>query len=300
MMLAEAARDANVPFIMSGAATGLLEDLGRLAPEHGWYQLYIARDRKISEDMVCRAAQAGLSTLVITVDVPVSSNRERNRRNGFVRPLKLTLKSKLEACRHPGWLVEFMRLGPPMLSNWQAYAPQGATASEVVEFVRTQMPTPVLWQDIEAFRRLWPGKLVLKGIMHPDDATRAAAMGVDGIMVSNHGARQLDRAPAPIEVLPAIHAAVGDKMTVMYDGGVRRGSDVIIALCLGAKFVFVGRPTLYGVVAGGCAGAARAFDIFRNEIDLTMAQMGAPDIKSLGPQFLMWKDQDDLRRNVRS
>ena len=131
--------------------------------------------------------------------------------------------------------------------------------------------------------------------MHPDDATRAAAMGVDGIMVSNHGARQLDRAPAPIEVLPAIHAAVGDKMTVMYDGGIRRGSDVIIALCLGAKFVFVGRPTLYGVVAGGCAGAARAFDIFRNEIDLTMAQMGAPDIKSLGPQFLMWKDQDDLR-----
>jgi L-lactate dehydrogenase (cytochrome)/(S)-mandelate dehydrogenase len=299
LMLAEAAKAANVPFIMSGAATGLIEDLGRLAPEHGWYQLYIARDRKISEDMVRRAANAGLSTLVITVDVPVSSNRERNRRNGFVRPLKLTLKTKLEACRHPGWLVEFLRLGPPMLSNWQAYAPNGATASEVAEFARTQMPTPVLWQDIEAFRRLWPGKLVLKGVMHPDDATRAAAMGVDGIMVSNHGARQLDRAPAPMEVLPAIHAAVGDKMTVMYDGGIRRGSDVIIALCLGAKFVFVGRPTLYGVVAGGCAGAARAFDIFRNEIDLTMAQMGAPDIKSLGPQFLMWKDQDDLRRNVR-
>ena len=201
MMLAEAARDANVPFIMSGAATGLIEDLGRLAPEHGWYQLYIAHDRKISEDMVRRAAHAGLSTLVITVDVPVSSNRERNRRNGFVRPLKLTLKTKLEACRHPAWLVEFMRLGPPMLSNWQAYAPNGATASEVAEFARSQMPTPVLWQDIEAFRRLWPGKLVLKGVMHPDDATRAAAMGVDGIMVSNHGARQLDRAPAPIEVL---------------------------------------------------------------------------------------------------
>ena len=299
MMLAEAARDANVPFIMSGAATGLIEDLGKLAPDHGWYQLYIARDRKISEDMVRRAAQAGLSTLVITVDVPVSSNRERNRRNGFVRPLKLTFKTKLEACLHPTWMAEYVRLGQPMLSNWQAYAPSGATAPEVVEFVRTQMPTPVLWQDIEAFRRLWPGKLVLKGIMHPDDATRAAAMGVDGIMVSNHGARQLDRAPAPIEVLPAIHAAVGDKMTVMYDGGVRRGSDVIIALCLGAKFVFVGRPTLYGVVAGGCAGAARAFDIFRNEIDLTMAQMGAPDIKSLGPQFIMWKSQDDLRRNVR-
>jgi (S)-mandelate dehydrogenase len=299
MMLAEAAKAANVPFIMSGAATGLIEDLGRLAPDHGWYQLYVARDRKISEDMIRRVTDAGLSTLVITVDVPVSSNRERNRRNGFVRPLKLTLKTKLEACLHPAWMVEFMRLGPPMLSNWQAYAPSGASASDVATFVTTQMPTPLLWQDIESFRRLWRGNLVLKGIMHPDDASRAAAMGVDGIIVSNHGARQLDRAAAPVEVLPAIHAAVGDKMTVMYDGGIRRGSDVIVALCLGAKFVFVGRPTLYGVAAGGCAGAARALGIFRNEIDLTMAQMGAPDIQSLGPQFLMWKDPDDLKRNVR-
>jgi (S)-mandelate dehydrogenase len=299
MMLAEAARAANVPFIMSGAATGSIEDLGRLAPEHGWYQLYGARDRKISEDMIRRAADAGLATLVVTVDVPVSSNRERNRRNGFVRPLKLTVKTKLEACLHPGWLIEFMRLGPPMLSNWQAYAPNGASASDVATFVTSQMPTPLLWQDIESFRRLWPGKLVLKGIMHPEDATRAAAMGVDGIMVSNHGARQLDRAPAPIDVLPAITAAVGERMTIMYDGGIRRGSDVVTALCLGAKFVFVGRPTLYGVAAGGCAGAARALAIFRNEIDLVMAQMGAPDIKSLGPQFLMWKDAADLERNLR-
>lgn len=299
MMLAEAARAANVPFIMSGAATGSMEDLGHVAPDHGWYQLYVARDRKISEDMIRRAADAGLSTLVLTVDVPVSSNRERNRRNGFVRPLKLTLKTKLEACLHPAWLVEFMRLGPPMLSNWQAYAPRGASAEDVATYVTTQMPTPLLWQDIESFRRLWAGKLVLKGIMHPDDATRAAAMGVDGVMVSNHGARQLDRAPAPIDVLAAIKAAAGDKMTIMYDGGIRRGSDVITALCLGAKFVFVGRPTLYGVTAGGCAGATRALDIFRNEIDLTMAQMGAPDIKSLGPQFLMWKDEADLERNVR-
>ena len=171
MMLAEAAKAANIPFIMSGAATGSIEDLGRVAPDHGWYQLYIARDRKISEDMIRRVADAGLSTLVVTVDVPVSSNRERNRRNGFVRPLKLTLKTKLEACLHPAWLVEFMRLGPPMLSNWQAYAPSGATAEDVATFVTTQMPTPILWQDIESFRRLWSGKLVLKGIMHPDDAS---------------------------------------------------------------------------------------------------------------------------------
>ena len=156
-----------------------------------------------------------------------------------------------------------------------------------------QIPMPVTWQDIDAFRRAWPGTLVLKGIMHPADATRALASGVDGIMVSNHGGRQLDRAPAPIEVLPAINAAVGDKMTLMYDSGIRRGSDAITALCLGAKYVFVGRATLYGVTAGGCAGASRALAILRDEIERTMMQMGAPDIKSLGPHWLMWKTAAD-------
>jgi L-lactate dehydrogenase (cytochrome)/(S)-mandelate dehydrogenase len=299
LMLAEAAKLANVPFIMSGASTALIEDLGKLAPEHGWYQLYPARDRKISEDMMRRARDAGLSTLVITVDVPTNSKRERNLRNGFGRPLRLSLKSKLEACLHPAWLADYLRHGVPAFSNWQRYAPDGASADAVAEFVASQMPTPVTWQDIETFRRAWPGTLVLKGIMHPADATRALAIGVDGIMVSNHGGRQLDRAPGPIEVLPAINAAVGDKMTLMYDSGIRRGSDAITALCLGAKYVFVGRATLYGVTAGGCAGATKALAILRDEIERTMMQMGAPDIRSLGPQWLMWKDDDDLRRNIR-
>jgi L-lactate dehydrogenase (cytochrome)/(S)-mandelate dehydrogenase len=235
LMLAEAARAANVPFIMSGTSTGSIEDLARIAPDHGWYQLYIAKDRKISEDMVRRARDAGLSTLVITVDVPVSSKRERNLRNGFGRPLKLGVRMKLEACRHPGWLAEYLRLGPPMFSNWQRYAPNGSAASadDVADFVTAQMPTPVTWADIEGFRRDWPGKLVLKGIMHPADAMRAAAIGVDGIMVSNHGGRQLDRAPAPIEVLPAIKPPWA-RMTVMYDSasaalGCRHRP------CLGAK-----------------------------------------------------------------
>jgi (S)-mandelate dehydrogenase len=298
LMLAEAAKLANVPFIMSGASTALIEDLGKLAPEHGWYQLYPARDRKISEDMIRRAQGAGLSTLVITVDVPTNSKRERNLRNGFGRPLTLSLKSKLEACLHPAWLADYLRHGVPAFSNWQRYAPDGASADAVAEFVASQMPTPVTWQDIETFRRAWPGTLVLKGIMHPADATRALAIGVDGIMVSNHGGRQLDRAPGPIEVLPAINAAVGDKMTLMYDSGIRRGSDAITALCLGAKYVFVGRATLYGVTAGGCAGATRALAIFRDEIERTMMQMGAPDMRSLGPQWLMWKGEEDLRRNM--
>jgi L-lactate dehydrogenase (cytochrome)/(S)-mandelate dehydrogenase len=300
MMLAQAAKSANVPFIMSATGTGLVEDLGRIAPEHGWYQLYVAKDRGISEDMIRRARGAGLSTLVVTLDVPINSKRERNIRNGFVRPLKLTLKTKLEACLHPDWMAEYLRYGMPLLANWQRYAPAGSSTAQIAEFVASQTPSPVLWKDVEDFRRLWPGNLVLKGVMHPDDATRAAAMGVDGIMVSNHGARQLDRAPSPIEVLPAIHAAVGDKMTVMCDSGIRRGSDIIVALCLGAKFVFVGRHTLYGVAAGGLAGATRALGIFKDEIDRALAQMGAPNLTSLGPQFLLWRDLDDLKRNARS
>jgi L-lactate dehydrogenase (cytochrome)/(S)-mandelate dehydrogenase len=299
LMLAEAARRADVPFIMSGNGTGLIEDLGRVAPEHGWFQLYLAKQRSISEDMVRRARDAGLSTLAITLDVPVNSKRERNIRNGFVRPLKLTLRTKLEACLHPDWMLEYLRHGMPVIANWQAYAPKGATAAGVAEFVASQTPSPVLWRDVENFRRLWPGKLVLKGIMHPEDALRAAALGVDGIIVSNHGGRQLDRAPGPIEVLPAILAAVGDKLTIMYDSGVRRGADVITALCCGAKVVFMGRATLYGVAAGGVPGAARALQILQQEIATTMAQMGAADIASLGPHFLMWDEPGDLRRNIR-
>ena len=162
-----------------------------------------------------------------------------------------------------------------------------------------QNRAPMSWKLVERYRELWKGNFVLKGIMHPDDAIRAQSLGVDGIMVSNHGARQLDIAPSPLEVLPAIRDAVGDKMTVMFDGGIRRGMDAIVALCMGAKFVFVGRPTLYGVAAGGTPGAARALSIFKREIDITMAQMGAPKIADLGPQFLMWKDVEDLQRNRR-
>jgi (S)-mandelate dehydrogenase len=297
LMLAEAARAADVPFIMSGTATALIEDLGRVAPEHGWYQLYLARDRQISEDMVRRVRDAGLSTLVITVDVPINSKRERNLRNGFTRPLKLTTRTKLEALLHPGWMADYVRVGMPLMANWQQYAPPDASVAAIADFVAAQTPVPVLWRDIETFRRLWSGKLVIKGIMHVDDAVRCAALGVDGVMVSNHGGRQLDRSPAPIDVLPAIVEAVGDKMTVMLDGGIRRGSDAVVALCLGAKYVFVGRPTLYGAAAGGTAGASRALAIFKDEIARTMMQMGAPDILSLGPQFLTWH-ADDQRRNA--
>lgn len=294
LMLARAARDADIPFIMSGAATAAMEDLAREAPEHGWYQLYTANDRKISEDQIKRVAALGVQVLVITVDVPASPNRERNRRNGFGRPLKLTLATKLDALRRPLWMKDYLKHGISMLENWKAYAPAGATAEQVGEFAATQLPTSLTWADIERFRELWPRKLVLKGIMRVDDARRAADIGVDGLIVSNHGARQLDRAPASLDVLPAIDAAVGDRMTLMLDGGIRRGADVLIALASGAKFVFLGRPTLYGVIAGGEPGAAKAMAIVKDEMKKVMGQIGCPSIDQLGPDFLDWTDE---RRN---
>jgi len=287
-----------VPFIMSGSSTGSIEDLGKLAPDHGWYQLYSAKDQSISEDMIKRAGDAGLKTLVFTVDVPEGSNRERNTRNGWGRPLKLSLATKLEALEHPAWMLEWMRHGTPFFNNWAKYAP-AKDANSVADFVAQQNRAPMTWKHVERYRSLFKGNFVLKGIMHPDDAIRAHSLGVDGIMVSNHGARQLDNAPSPLHVLPAIRDAVGDKMTVMFDGGIRRGLDAVIALCMGAKFIFQGRPTLYGVTAGGVEGAKTALGIFRREVDLSMAQMGAPRIADLGPQFLMWKDEEDLRRNRR-
>ncbi|TWT06047.1 alpha-hydroxy acid oxidase [Reyranella sp. CPCC 100927] len=300
LMLAAAAREANVPFIMSGSSTASIEDLAKVAPDHGWYQLYAARDKKISEDMIRRAEAAGLSTLVLTVDVPVHSNRERNQRNGFTRPLKLSWGTKLEALRHPGWLAGYLKQGTPMFSNWAPYVEKGASADAVAAFVASQTAAPLTWRDVESFRRLWPRKFVIKGIMHSDDAVRAASLGVDGIMVSNHGARQLDRAPSPVDVLPAIRDAVGDRLTLMLDSGVRRGVDALTALCLGAKFVFVGRATLYGATVGGQAGVTKAINILRREIDLTMGQIGCPSLDHLGPDFLLREREEDWRRNQRS
>jgi len=287
LMLAEAAAKANVPFIMSGASTASIEDLARVAPDHGWYQLYTAKDRGISEDMIRRAADAGLQTLVVTVDVPVASNRERNARNGFGRPLKLSMRTKVEALTHPAWMLDYLKHGVPPFANWAPYARKGASGDEIAELMAQQTQQALTWKDIENFRRLWPRNFVLKGVMRTDDAIRAADAGVDGIMVSNHGARQLDRAPSPLDVLPMIRDAVGDRMTLMLDSGIRRGVDALIAFCLGAKFVFLGRMTLYACVAGGTPGVGKALGILRREVDLMMAQIGAPDLKCLGPDFLM-------------
>ena len=177
--------------------------------------------------------------------------------------------------------------GLPMMENWQPYGPQGATPDQVADLFGTLTPASgQTWSTLERLRQLWPGNLIVKGILHPDDARLAADLGSNGIIVSNHGARQLDVAPSPIDMLPAIRDAVGDRVELMLDSGVRRGSDIIIAMCLGAKFTFFGRPTLYAVAAGGQAGAEKALTIVRNEIKAVMTQMGCPRLADLGPQWL--------------
>jgi isopentenyl diphosphate isomerase/L-lactate dehydrogenase-like FMN-dependent dehydrogenase len=290
-MLADAARKANIPFALSCAANSSIESVAKRAAGNAWFQLYSTRNRDVGRTLVERVRDLDVETLVITVDVPVSPRRERNLRNGFTRPLRFKLSTVIDGLTRPSWLIGYLRAGggTPMMPNWAPFLKAGASPDEVADFFATQQ-TPAAeqtWSDLERYRALWPRKLVLKGILHPEDAARAASLGVDGLIVSNHGARQLDTAPSAIEMLPSIRAAVGDRMVLMMDGGVRRGSDVLIALCLGAQFVFMGRPTLYGVSAFGLPGAERAIDIIRTEIDINMKQIGCPDIASLGPHCLM-------------
>ncbi|MGH7094086.1 MAG: alpha-hydroxy acid oxidase, partial [Stellaceae bacterium] len=305
LMLAQAAREANIPFIMSGASNASIEEAAKVAPDHTWYQLYAARDGKISEDLVRRAADAGFKALVLTADVPVRPRRERNLRNGFAGIRGTWLKAALrlkpailaEAMTHPGWVLEYVRHGgTPNLGNWVPYAPAGAGVDDVVDLFGTNTPAHAqTWRELETYRRLFPRALVVKGLLNPADAIRAADIGCEGIIVSNHGARQLDQAPGSLDMLPAMKEAVGERMTIMLDSGVRRGADILIALCLGAQFVTFGRPTLYGAVAGGLGGVRKAVDIFRSEIDLVMGQIGCPSLDQLGPDFL-W--HDDWRRNA--
>jgi (S)-mandelate dehydrogenase len=288
-LLASEAAAANVPFILSSASNASIEEAVKVAPNHTWFQLYGARDLKISEDMVRRAADLGVNTLVLSVDVPVQSNRERNQRNGFAHPLRVTPSMIFQTITHPAWAWEYFGNGGlPYMGNFRPYAAGRASPSDVADFFVGEFPSPGLtWNFVELLRRQWRGKLFVKGILHPDDAIRAVEIGADGIIVSNHGGRQLDRAISSIDAFPSIKAVVGEKAEMMLDGGIRRGSDIVIALCLGARFVFAGRPMLYGAAAGGRAGIKKTLDIFTRELGLILAQIGCPNVRDLGPPFLV-------------
>lgn len=288
LMLAEAAAKASVPYIMSSASCDSIEKASRVGPGTTWFQIYGAKDLNITTDLVRRASDLDVPVLVVTVDVPVTSRRERNMRNGFTRPMKLTPSVIMQGLRCPEWTLGYLRNGGvPMMENWQPYAARGADANAVADLYGSQTPAPgQTWTVIETVRKLWKGPLVVKGVLHPADALRCADIGVQGLLISNHGGRQLDAAPSALEVLPLIRQAVGDRVEIILDGGFRRGSDIVIALCLGAKAAFFGRPAIFGAAAGGVRGGAKVLDILSKEVDVVMGQMGCPNVSSLGPERL--------------
>ncbi len=290
LLLAKAAAEFNLPYLMSNASNASIEQAAALAPHNTWFQIYMTVEDKINRDLVRRARDLGLTTLVVTVDVPENSNRERNRRNGFSRPPKMSLPVLLDAALHPGWVLRFLLSGrtPPM-GNWDPYAAPGSERLGGADLYGKYTPARQTdWKRLDEIRALWSGNLVLKGILSPADAQRAVAAGVNGIIGSNQGGRQLDMAPSPIEVLPWIKAAVGDRAELLLDSGVRRGADIVIALALGAKCALFGRPWLYASVAGrGAPGVSHAVAIMRREVDIIMGQIGLAGLDHV-PAATVW------------
>ncbi len=280
-MLAAAAARHGIPFVLSGAGTATIESITRQAPGHAWFQVYVAREPAVTLDQLKRAQDSGVDVLVVTVDAPVHSKRERDLRNGFVPPPKIRVPLLLEMLMHPRWCLSMLRQGGPRFENWAPYAGKNADARAIAAYFSRQIPFIQTWQSLDLIRQSWPGKLVLKGILDPRDAIRAADAGVDGIIISNHGGRVLDAAVAPVQQLPLIRAAVGDRLVLMLDSGLRRGSDMVKALALGADFVWIGRPAFYAVAAYGEAGADRVISLFQEEINLTLSQIGRPQIASV-------------------
>jgi len=300
--LAKAARAAGIPFTL---ATGSMTAMERVADEAGgelWFQLYLWPDRSMSHELVERAKAAGYKALVVTVDGVSAGNREYNIRNGFTLPFTYSPVALADMIMHPRWLfgVLFKYLattGMPMYQNYPERAKAKMTAGPMG---RSSLRTDAIeWADLDALRKIWPHKLIVKGILNAEDAATAVDHGADGIDVSNHGGRNLDGIISPIEVLPEIVDAVGKRATIFCDSGFRRGSDVVKALCLGANAVMVGRATLYGVAAGGEAGAARALEIFRDEIHRNIALLGVNKLEELGPQYLKFIDQSLRPANPR-
>ena len=277
IVLARAAAAANVPMIMSGASLTRLEDV-RAAGRTSWFQAYLPGEDAAIRTLVERVARAGFDTIVLTVDVPVGANRENNVRSGFNRPLRPTLRLAWDSLLRPRWLTGmFLRTlilhGMPHFENTGTRAPLITRTAERYSGPRDKLS----WPHLELMRRIWKGRLVLKGVLDPRDARIARESGVDGVIVSNHGGRQLDGSLAPLHALPAVAAEAGG-MTVMMDSGIRRGTDLLKALALGAQFVFVGRPLLYAAAIAGEAGVEHAIKLLREEVDRDMALLGITDL----------------------
>jgi L-lactate dehydrogenase (cytochrome) len=287
IVLTHAAAAANVPMILSASSLITLEDVRR-ENQQAWYQAYLAGVPERIEPLVDRVAAAGYDTFVVTADVPVPPNRENNIRNGFQVPLAITPRVAWDTVTHPHWLFgtwarTLMNHGMPHFENMDAQRGPPVMSKNLMRNIghRDQLA----WKHVELIRRRWKGKLVVKGLIAPEDARIARESGVDGVMISNHAGRQLDYTVSALRTLPEI-AAQSKGMTVMLDGGVRRGTDVIKALALGANFVWIGRPFLYAAIAGGEGGVARAITLLQAEIDRDLALLGIRSIGEITPALV--------------
>lgn len=278
---AGAAGDAGIPFTLSTFGTTSIEHVRLANPEgRNWFQLYVMREREISYGLVERAARAGFDTLMFTVDTPISGARLRDTRNGFSIPPQLTPRTVLNAIPRPWWWFDF--LTTPKLE----FASLSATGGTVGDFIASAMDPTISYEDLDTIRDMWPGRLVVKGVQTVADATRLIDRGVDGIVLSNHGGRQLDRAPVPFHLLPRVVREVGRDATVMLDTGVMNGADIVASVALGARFALIGRAYLYGLMAGGREGVDRAIAILRSEIVRTMALLGVSSLEELEPRHV--------------
>ena len=292
---ASAAGKAGIPFCLSTLGTTSIEDV-KAANPHGrnFFQLYVMRQREISYGLVKRAAAAGFDTLFFTVDTPIAGARLRDKRNGFSIPPQISLGTVANAIPRPWWWVDF--LTTPTLS----FASLNSTGGTVGELLNSAMDPSIQFSDLEEIRSMWPGKLVVKGVQNVEDSKKLADLGVDGIILSNHGGRQLDRAPVPFWLLPEVVREVGKDLDVTMDTGIMHGADIVAAMAMGAKFTFIGRAYLYGLMAGGEAGVTRAIEILAEQVRRTMQLLQVETIDELSPKHVTQLTRLTPRTSVRN
>ena len=287
LAVARAADRAGLPYALSTLGTWSIEDVAEVSDGDKWFQVYVWKDRDLVGEMLDRAAAAGYSTAVVTVDTAMFGRRERDIRRGFTLPPQIGLGTIIDGLRHPGWSWNFMRAEPIRFANVTGKSVgDGSDPISLADYVADQMDPGLSWDDVDRIRQRWPGKLALKGIQTVADAKIAADRGVDAIILSNHGGRQLDDAPAPIDLLPSVVDALGGGAEIILDGGIRRGSDVVKAAALGAKACMIGRAYLYGLAVAGEEGVDFVLEHLAEGVERTLALIGCSSVEALGSQYL--------------
>ena len=281
ILACRAAHAAGIPFTLSTMSICAIEDVAAAVEKPFWFQLYVMKDRGFAKSLIERAAAAKCSALVLTIDLQVLGQRHADVKNGMTVPPEIRIRNVIDIATKPRWALSALRGKRKTFGNLAGHVRGMENVISLAQWIRGQFDPALSWKDVEWIRSLWPGKLIIKGVLDVDDARTAAKTGADAIVVSNHGGRQLDGAPSSISALPSIAEAIGADTEILFDGGIRSGQDVVRALALGARSCLIGRSYIYGLGAGGQAGVARAIEIIRNELDVTMALCGVNRVRDI-------------------